>query len=299
MPPDVFRDNTPEWGWYIVAYFFLGGIAAGAYFSGALLELFGDPSDRPAIRVAHLLAFPILAVCGILLILDLHRPERFFHMLVQSERPPLPMFKWWSPMSIGSWALLLFSAIAFVSFVDAVRDVSGRRPFVHRGVLGVLWALLGSAAGFFFASYTGVLLATTNYPVWSDSPWVAVLFLASATSTGLAALLLLVPLTGSRAVETWHKLEAADRYAMVLELLLIFVFVATLGVLALPFATSLPGLIWLWVGVVLVGLLVPLALHLRPRLPGAGPAVIASLLSLVGGFILRYVVVMLPQGLFH
>src|SRR5919198_3685535 len=299
MSPDVFRENTPEWGWLIVAYFFLGGVAAGAYFSGALLELFGDPDDRPAIRVAHWLAFPLLAVCGILLILDLHRPERFFHMLIQSEQPPLPMFKWWSPMSIGSWALLLFSAVAFVSFLDAFAETSGRRAYVHRGLFGVLWALLGMLLGFFFASYTGVLLATTNFPVWADSPWIPVLFLASAVSTGLATLLLLFPLTRGRPLPTWHKLENADRYAMGIELLLVLVFVATLGVLALPFATTIPGALWLWGGVVLIGLLVPLALHLRPRLPGAGPAVVASVLSLVGGLILRYVVVMVPQGLFH
>ncbi len=295
MSPDVLRLNSPEWGWYIVTYFFLGGIAAGAYFNAALLELFGEPADRPAVRVAHWLAFPLLALCGILLILDLHRPERFFHMIVQSERLPLPMFKWWSPMSIGSWALLVFSAIAFVSFVDAVLEARGGRSYIHRGALGMVWALLGSAVGFFFASYTGVLLAAGNFPVWTDSPLVAALFLASAASTGLAAVLLLLLLGRRYPLVTWRKLENADRYAVVLEIVLLLAFVATLGSLALPFATSLPGALVLWVGVVLLGLLVPLALHLGPGRRGGSGAVVASVLTLVGGFLLRYVVVMIPQ----
>src|SRR5207253_1797450 len=31
----------PEWGWWIILYFFLGGLAAGAYFVSALIELVG------------------------------------------------------------------------------------------------------------------------------------------------------------------------------------------------------------------------------------------------------------------
>ena len=32
---------SPEWHWYIVWYFFLGGIAGGAYALGTLLRLVG------------------------------------------------------------------------------------------------------------------------------------------------------------------------------------------------------------------------------------------------------------------
>ncbi|HYY88752.1 MAG TPA: NrfD/PsrC family molybdoenzyme membrane anchor subunit, partial [Chloroflexota bacterium] len=62
--PGEFARPEPEWTWLIVLYFFLGGIAAGAYFMGALLELFGQPADRPAVRITHWLAFPLLAICG-------------------------------------------------------------------------------------------------------------------------------------------------------------------------------------------------------------------------------------------
>src|SRR5262249_34362019 len=104
----------PEWGWWIILYFYLGGLAAGAYFLATLVELWGSPEDRDLARVGYRLAFPLVVVCGALLTVDLDRPERFWHMLFQSERVeaafaagwPLggwgemltsPMFKWWSP----------------------------------------------------------------------------------------------------------------------------------------------------------------------------------------------------------
>ena len=43
-------------------------------------------------------------------------------MLIQSERG-VPMFKYWSPMSIGSWAVMIFGLFAFLSFLAALAEV--------------------------------------------------------------------------------------------------------------------------------------------------------------------------------
>ena len=51
-----------DWHWLIIWYFFLGGIAAGAYVMAALLDLFGDEDDRPR-RPARLLP-RLPAVCS-------------------------------------------------------------------------------------------------------------------------------------------------------------------------------------------------------------------------------------------
>ena len=72
----------------------------------------GDEDDRRAVRVADYLAFPLVCLCGLLLIVDLNRPERFWHMMIQSQTGR-PMLKWWSPMSIGSWGLSAFGAFSF------------------------------------------------------------------------------------------------------------------------------------------------------------------------------------------
>ena len=307
MPPEFFPDPPPpDWGWWIVLYFFVGGIAAGAYFTAALLELTGDPRDRDAIRIAHYIAFPLAVICGLLLIVDLGRPERFWHMIFQSGRFPLPSFKFWSPMSVGSWGLLIFSGFAFLSFVDAILSRRRERRLVHHGALGRAISVLGAIAGFFLASYTGVLLSTTNQPVWTQSNVMGALFLVSGASTGIATLGLLLGLRRQYFASARHKLDEADNIMMLLELVLLAVFLVSLGSMAGPAAAAAgaipflsgPGLLVLGVGVAFLGLLIPLLLHLRPRMLGTGTPMVAAILVLIGGFLLRYAVVMFPQGLF-
>ena len=75
----------PEWGWWIIGYFFLGGIAAGAYFMATMIDLVGSPEDRRLARIGYRIALPLILICGVFLTLDLHRPERFWHMLLRSE----------------------------------------------------------------------------------------------------------------------------------------------------------------------------------------------------------------------
>src|SRR5207342_3668382 len=74
--------RPPDWGWYIVFYFFLGGIAGGAYLLGTVLRLLRAPGDEPLATLAFVLSFAAVAVCPVLLTLDLGKPERFWHMLV-------------------------------------------------------------------------------------------------------------------------------------------------------------------------------------------------------------------------
>src|SRR5437867_5958105 len=128
--------TPPQWEWYIVWYFFLGGIAGGVYALGAILRLMGDERDAPVARLAFLLSLPVLAVCPVLLTLDLGRPLRFWHMMIDSRTFGLN-FKYWSPLSVGVWVLLLFSVFAFVSFLEALASLrSGRPPFLRGGQIG-------------------------------------------------------------------------------------------------------------------------------------------------------------------
>ena len=292
---------APDWGWWVILYFFFGGIAAGAYFMGTLIDLVGDERDRPLAKLAYYLATPLVALCGVLLIVDLGRPERFWHMLIQSNTG-LPMFKYWSPMSVGSWALTLFGLFSGASFVGALAEdgrfglgrFGGLARWLHRGPIGTLFELGGTATGFFIASYTGALLTATNQPLWSDSPLIGGLFLASAASTGMATMLLILSLWRSAPHDSIENLERADRWAMLLELVLLVAFVISLGGLAPVVLASSFGILLL-VGTLLAGVLIPLLLHWRPRLLGAGSPVIAALLVLAGGFILRYAIVMAGQ----
>jgi formate-dependent nitrite reductase membrane component NrfD len=292
---------NPEWGWWVILYFFFGGIAAGAYFIGTLIDLVGHERDRRISNIAYYLAFPLVAICGILLVVDLGRPERFWHMLIQSNTG-WPMFKYWSPMSVGAWALLLFGAFSAASFAGALAEegrfglgrFSGLARTMHLGPIGILFELAGTAVGFFIAAYTGALLTASNQPFWSDSNLIGALFLASAASTGIATLLLIMMFVRRAPPDAVASLERTDRWAMLLELLLLIAFVVSLGSLAPAFIGSIYGILLIG-GTLALGVIVPLVLSWRTRPLGTNSTVIAAVLVLIGGFILRYSVVMAGQ----
>lgn len=245
-----------------------------------------------------------MSICGILLIVDLSRPERFWHMILQNHTF-LPMLKYWSPMSVGAWALLLFGGFSFASFLGALAEDGhfglGRfRPLayrLHHGPIGIAFEVAGTLVGFFIAAYTGALLTASNVPIWSQSSWIAALFLASAASTGIATMLLLLhffrPGTPESSI---RRLEATDRYAMILEVVLLAIFLVSLGA-ALPIFLATPHGIMLLAGTAVLGILLPLAMSYQSRRSDVDRTVAIASLVLIGGFILRWAIVVGGQAL--
>ena len=171
------------------------------------------------------------------------------------------------------------------------------------------------------AVYTGIMLgAMPSRPLW-NSPILALLFLISALSTGVAAIILLRAIFHRKGAEPaverqYHQsaylLTASDVLLIGFELMVIFLFVlfAHLTVGNVKYAASiiLPGgemalMFWLWV--VLIGLLLPALAELfyvAPKLlyhrEYAAPKsveVTVAVAVLIGGFMLRYVIVTAGQ----
>lgn len=287
--PDTFFTIPPEWTWWIIFYFFIGGIAGGSFFIASLLYLFGRVSDRPLVRLGYYVAFIGAVISGVLLVLDLHRPLRFWHMLIESNTGNL-MFKSWTPMSVGSWGLLLFGLFAALAALSAAREEDRVRwgpGFIVTGGFRTVVAILGGILGFFLAGYTGVLLSVTNRPVWADSPMLGALFLISAASTAAATLILLARRRYIGDEVTLGKLAEFDKWALVLELIAIVAFLITLGAAARVFL-SVWGVLLL-LGVIGAGILLPLAMGLGWVKRWSSRPVMAATLVLVGGFLLRVV----------
>lgn len=297
---DTFFTASPHWAAWIILYFYIGGIAGGAFFLASLLHLFGRLEDRPLVRLGYYLAFAGAVVSGFLLTIDLPRPERFWHMLIQSNTGRL-MFKSWVPMSVGVWGLLLFGLFTFLAMLAAlgedrpdVRLLQSapvralRRPGPLAGV-----AVLGSIFGLFIAGYTGVLLAVTNRPIWADSTLLGLLFLVSAASTGAAALILLAIWQRSGHPASLDWLVGFDRRVLMLELLVLILFLVSLGSVA-RVLMGWWGLVLL-LGVIGLGILAPLVLERRTRLHTPRLLQSASLV-LLGGLLLRVVVLLSSNG---
>jgi protein NrfD len=289
---DTFFSGAPHWTWFIIPYFFVGGLAGGAYFLAALLEWFGQPDDRPVIRTGYRVAAVGAIVSGALLTFDLGRPLRFWHMLFQSENFPAIAFKSWSPISFGAWAILLFGLLSVLSALGVMAE-EGRLQNAAlravgsavRGGLAKAVSGVGGLAGFFVAGYTGVLLSVTNRPIWADSPWLGALFVASGASTGAATLILLAPARGATE-RSLQWLSSFDARALVVELLALILFLASLGSVNRVWV-GLWGLVLL-VGVVGFGILAPLRLHAKPAQ--------AARLVILGGFLLRLATMLASEG---
>jgi hypothetical protein len=207
-----------------------------------------------------------------------------------------PMLKYWSPMSIGAWAVLLFGFFSGLSFLGTFWPEGRLARLLHSRLLGAAFQVVGCGVGFFLAAYTGVLLTATNQPVWSGTDWIGALFLTSAASTGMAAVLLLALARGRVPQETLERLERADLWAILLELGVFMVFLASLGAMLGPVLQSWPGQL-LVLGTLLLALLIPLGLHLLPAHTARWHTPAAALFALAGGFVLRYGIVMTPPEL--
>jgi formate-dependent nitrite reductase membrane component NrfD len=226
-------------------------------------------------------------------------------------------------MSVGSWLLLLFIflsifyALAFLpTFMPQFERLSNRLDPVRKAL-----AWVNVPLGISVAVYTGILLgAMPSRPLW-NSPILALLFMISALSTGVAAIILVRTIfhrkgSDSAVEQQFHDsaylLTATDVMLIGFELMVIFLFVMfahlTIGNVKYAVSVILPGgdmALMFWVWVVLVGLLMPALVELvyvvpkllyhRDYAAPKGVEVAVSIAVLIGGFMLRYVIVIAGQ----
>ncbi|HEU4792023.1 MAG TPA: NrfD/PsrC family molybdoenzyme membrane anchor subunit [Nitrolancea sp.] len=286
--------HKPHWKWMIIFYFFFGGIAGASYVIASIAQLFGRPEDRRITRAGRYISFAALIPSPILLILDLGRPERFLHML--------RVLKLRSPMSVGSWGLTLFGAFSTLSaLIQAADDgIFGRRTLLARLLRAMPARIIGAAGmvpAFFLGAYTGVLLAATAVPIWTKNALLlGPLAIASAMSSAAAALALCLSLARGTSGQTLKRLLRLDSIALLAELALLIAARRNSGpVIGKPLAEGHLGRIYRF-GVIVAGIGVPLALQAKSALLGRSSSrsatALASVLTLAGGFMLRYLLVM-------
>jgi formate-dependent nitrite reductase membrane component NrfD len=307
------------WGMPVILYLFLAGVGAGAVTVSASVLLrggggkFGGGHFTLA-RYGALIG-PVPVMLGtFLIIFELGRPFRMMNLFKVINL---------SPMNIGSWVLLLFIllslvyALAFLpSFLPRFEGLSNRLAPVRAAL-----AWINVPLGISVAVYTGIMLgAMPARPLW-NSPILALLFLVSALSTGAAMIILARTLFHRKSgnPETEHRyhqgaylLAASDVILIGFELMVIFLFVMfahlTVGNVKYAVSILLPGgdmAMMFWVWVVLIGLLGPGLVELIYVVPKllyhreyAAPKVMeiaVAIAVLIGGFMLRYVIVVAGQ----
>ena len=148
--------KAPAWTWQVPAYFFTGGAAGAATVIASVAKMTGE--DPRLIRDARLLAAIGGVISPALLVADLGMPSRFLHML--------RVFKIQSPMSVGSWTLVVFSSSAAgVAFLSSIKKKTGHLNGTIRSLENAA-EFVSVLSGVVLSTYTGVLIGATTIPVW-------------------------------------------------------------------------------------------------------------------------------------
>jgi formate-dependent nitrite reductase membrane component NrfD len=310
MEPGLLK--SADWPLLIDLYFFLGGVAGGAFVLATVAALVDERRYRDLIRVGYYVALLAIIPAPIILIVDLGLPSRFLHMMMVPGPRSIDIgasaitlgpfqLKPFSPMNVGAWALLVFGACAFLAALFTFQeDRRGRRS----GPLRMIVGLIGSVFGFFIAAYPGVLLGATARPLFISAHWLGALFLIVGASTGAAAIALVLSLLGNAHRDSLLRLMKITAFALILEVLglaLFLISVSSTGSAGIarslgPLLTGSHSLLF-WLGAVGIGLAVPLALQFGAAARRATPgfAALVAILVLVGGFVFKYVIIAAGQ----
>lgn len=256
------------WDWRVSLYLFLGGLSAGLAIMTSILHLRKSGSLALGERAAVLapILVPVILTIGMMFIfLDLERKLNVFWFYLTFQ--PL------SPMSWGSWGLIVFYPVsilfALATFPDAKRDLL--RFTVLKDISGKLSKFkvqLGAAnfgMGIFIGVYTGILLSSfVARPLW-NSAILPVIFLTSAMSAGAAFMIIIA--SGKKVKLFFTKV---DIWLILAELLLLPLFFygqyTSSGAhrdSIMPFFTISHDYFWYGLGMLFLLIFFPIAIVLK------------------------------------
>ena len=272
------------WGPMIAIYLFLAGAAAGAYLTASFIS-FKHTSDVTMRKFGRIVVPVLLGIGLLMLMLDaeagLKNPLRFFGLV---NNPG-------SVMTIGVYIICVFMPI---SLVVAVLELLGKKVPRALDVVGDIGAIC-------LAGYTGFLLGDSlGVPLWHNSVLPA-LFIVSALTSGMAIVALIGIFADKEEYEKMGFFRPVHIVLAVLEILLIVAMLVIAsskgeaGAMSVQMITSGSLAVPFWLGVVAIGLLMPLvldAISARRSSGGMAGEAVAQGGVVVGGFLLRLVVVM-------
>lgn len=298
------------WGTPLFFDLWMAGMAGGAFFAALLIREFGADREGRLLKLATYIGLPLVLLGVLALLIDLGNPIRAWHLYlglrasswqimpdqgVATTRsfPPSLYLHPASAMSMGSWILVLWSLNAVVLIVLWILERRGQQLWITTLVKILGW--VGFVLSALLMTYTGVVLGVSSKALWQATWLLPSLFVASASGTGVAALLLTAPWVGIKRDSALRApLQGALAVLIGIQIVVLVALLIWLGVagVAAPLISGGVGILF-WIGVVLGGLVLPLILlssTLRERVSAVAP-----LLVLLGGFLLRAAVVVSGQ----
>ncbi len=293
------------WGPIMAGYLFLGGLAGGAYVVGALSDLFKSEDYDVLSKSGTYISLISIIVGLVLLVLDLKRFQVAPLGILNAYRR-FPN----SILTVGTWVITVFTVVSLLTTVLWL--LNGNK--LVRKILEVIGILLGLST----MAYTGLLLSfSRGSPFWT-TPYLPWTFVVSGMLTGLAVSLFMIPIIAifmPRAFNDFltlfeqrskfsEMLGRSQRYVTVfilIELVLVIIEIITghkTGILLTGSGISLAFYAYL-----LLGLIVPLGIsyYIEKLKSGVNDRSIIMFsmsgygLVLIGGFLLRYVILTAGQ----
>lgn len=286
-------NNQIVWGLPHVFAIFLIVAASGALNVASIASVFGKVEYKPLARLSALLAVALLAGGLAVLVLDLGRPDRLIVAMTKYN------FK-----SIFAWNIILYTGFfAIVGvYIWTMMDNAMQKYSKKAGLFAFVWRLiLTTGTGSIF----GFLVARSAY----DTAMLAPMFIIMSFAFGLAFYILVL-----LASYNWTQRPLGDYVLNKLRNLLgvfiasILYFVAVYHVTNL-YATEhhavekfllVDGGIYttlFWIGQVLIGGLIPLAMIYMPQTKNCRKTLTAACaMVIVGGFAQVYIIVIGGQA---
>ena len=292
--------HPQPWGSIPAFYLWTKSIAAGVLIVPALLfGIFAPVDPTPGGRLLFTIIAPatalfFLAATTLLLIADLHRPERFYYILVK----PNPR----SWLVAGTWILILYSITAAVWLGFGIA-LSGAMPAPIVAAAAVAGACAAGYSAFLFAQAKGRDLWQSPLFLWH--------LLVQAIVAGAAGLILMLAFAGYPHIgdgfDDGHRIIAASNLVLVGGLLVSMLM--TIGEFTLtPFSADvlyateavLRGRLrnLFWFGTLLLGTIAPggILVYLQAAHRVSLPLdAAAAILSLGGILIFEYVWIVAGQ----
>ena len=311
-----------SWGIYIIDFVFFIGISMAGTFISAMLRLTGAQWRRPITRMAEGITLFALLIAGPLIIMDMGRPDRFFHVL-RYGRVQSPIL--WDVLSLTTYMAgsLLYLYLPMIPDLAILRDQGQRfapwRRKLYR-VLALGWhgteqqrdrleraisvmAVVILPVAISIHTVTAWIFGMTLRPGW-HSTIIGPDFVVGALYSGIAAVITAMALFRSlfklqRHITAEHFKKLGVLLLVVGLVYLYFTVNEYVGseymtqvvetqLLGRLFRGSYAVQFWSMVG---LGLLVPLLLLTLPWTRTIKGIVAASVLVNIGMWLMRYIIV--------
>ncbi|MCK5720599.1 MAG: polysulfide reductase NrfD [Thiomargarita sp.] len=302
---DMFYQPQIIWTWWIATYLFLGGLGAAAVIISCASNIY-IKEHKELVLWGNLSAFAMLSIGSLVLFIHLLDHIAVIHVLnpLGLLTSPESWIMWgtqfilWMMISSMIYTLPYMQESTFWRKIPIIGMILGKFGWLGRLSLKfhklIGWLAIITAAG--TVLYTGLLLQSFPSVALWNNPSVPLLFTASAFSTALAFLLIVLYVFINReedhALRTFY--ERTDVILIAVELLIVFLFFqyTTYGQESARASAAIlwDDMGWL-VGFIGFGLIVPFLIEFRGVTKGwnnAVPIVLAAIMVLCGGYLLRH-----------